>query len=110
METLLELLRPIVALAGGLSIGCTFGLIQNAARRRLERKYSGDRLGSGWAIMPGSMTRVAMLLALLGLIQAVCPMFFVDGVQWWVSAGVAFGYGAQLFTELRTRRAALAGA
>lgn len=110
METLFELLRPIVALAGGLTIGCTFGLIQNAARRRLERKYAGDRLKNGWAIMPGSMTRVAIMLALLGLIQVVCPMFFVDGVQWWVSAGVALGYGAQLFTELRARRASLLGA
>jgi hypothetical protein len=55
------------------------------------------------------MSRVALLLLVLALIQAVCPVFFVDGIQWWVSAGVAIGYGAQLFIQLRVRRAGLAG-
>ena len=111
METhFYDIVRAIIALGGGLGIGYGFGLIQAAARRRLERKQNAGRLGSGWAVMPGSMTRVAVLLAALALIQAVCPVVFVDGVQWWVSAGVAIGYGFELFTELRARRAALSGA
>jgi hypothetical protein len=111
METhLFDLVRALVALSGGLVIGYGFGAIQDTARRRYERKQAAGRLTNGWAVMPGSFTRIAMLLIGLALIQAGCPVFFVDGVQWWVSAGVAIGYGAQLFTQLRARRAALTGA
>jgi hypothetical protein len=107
---LLDLVRAIIAVSGGLGIGYGFGLLQAAARSRLERKQAAGRLNSGWSVMPGSMSRVALLLLVLALIQAVCPVFFVDGIQWWVSAGVAVGYGAQLFIQLRIRRAALAEA
>lgn len=88
-------------------VGLGFGLLQAAARRRLERRQNAGRLNNGWAIMPGSMTRVAALLAVLGGVQILCPMLFTDGVQWAVSVGVVLGYGVHLFETLRVRRAAL---
>lgn len=109
METLLiDIARGALALVGGLCVGYGFGLIQAFARRRYERRQAAGQLKSGWAIMPGSFTRIALLLVALALVQAVCPALFVDGVQWWVSAGVALGYGAQLFLQLRAHRATLA--
>jgi hypothetical protein len=106
METpLFTILRTVVALAGGLAIGYGFGLVQAAAQRRNERRAQRGQLRSGWAVMPGSGLRVAYLLVMLAVIQVVCPVFFVDGAQWWVSAGVAGGYGAFLFGQLRERRA-----
>ena len=111
METqLFDLFRSVIALAGGLAIGLGFGLLQAAAKRFNERRQASGKLKSGWAVMPGSMGRVALLLVVLALIQAVCPMFFTDGVEWWVSGGLVLGYGVQLFTELRTRRAMLRAA
>jgi hypothetical protein len=39
----------------------------------------------------------------LVLIQVLCPVLFVNGIQWWVSAGVVLGYGGLLFWQLRQR-------
>jgi hypothetical protein len=54
--------------------------------------------------MPGSGARVAYLLLLLIGIQLICPMLFRDGTQWWVSGGLALGYGWTLLRELRLRQ------
>ena len=105
METhLFDLFRSVLALLGGASIGYGFGLLQATAQRRYERNQQAGQLGNGWAVVPGSMRRVAYLLVVLALIQVLCPVLFVDGIQWWVSGGVVGGYGAQLFTQLRLRR------
>ena len=53
--------------------------------------------------MPGSGARVAYLLIALALVQFLCPLLFVDGTQWWVSAGVIAGYGWLLYRQLRQR-------
>jgi hypothetical protein len=45
------------------------------------------------------------LLVALVLVQIVCPLFFHDNTRWWVSAGVALGYGLTLFWQLRNRLA-----
>jgi len=55
--------------------------------------------------MPGSGLRGAFLLIALVIIQVICPLLFAQGVQWWVSGGLAAGYGWSLFQQLRRRRA-----
>jgi len=88
--------------AGGL-IGVSFGMIQDAAFRRHQRLQNLGELKTGLGTTPGSFRRVAYLLIALALIQLVCPLLFKDGVQWWVSGGVAAGYGGMLYMQLRQR-------
>jgi hypothetical protein len=106
MQTFIEILRPALALIVGAAIGYSFGLIQNAAQRRHQKKEQSGQFTSGWSVMPGSGVRVAYLLITLALIQFVCPILFADTTQWWVSAGVLGGYGWVLFQQIRQRRAA----
>jgi hypothetical protein len=94
----------VVAVIAGGAIGYCFGLIQNLALRRNERRQQRGDLNTGWAVMPGSMSRVAYLLIVLVAIQILCPLLFKEGTQWWVSAGVVLGYGYVLFRRLVQRR------
>ena len=94
----------VVAVIAGGAIGYCFGLIQNLALRRNERRQQSGDLNTGWAVMPGSMSRVAYLLIVLVAIQILCPLLFKEGTQWWVSAGVVLGYGYVLFRRLVQRR------
>jgi hypothetical protein len=89
-------------LVGGL-IGAAFGAVQNAASLRNEKKQEKGILRSGWAIMPGSMTRVAFLMIALVLVQIGIPMLFTGEIQWIVSAGVVIGYGWKQYLQLRRR-------
>jgi hypothetical protein len=95
----------LLAVAAGGAIGYGFGIIQNHALRRNERRQQSGALTNGWAVMPGSMTRVAYLLIVLVAIQIVCPLLFKDGTQWWVSGGLVMGYGYVLFRRLMQRKA-----
>jgi hypothetical protein len=96
-----EPVKAILGLIVGALIGCAFGLIQNLALRRNEKRRDSGALKTGWAVMPGSFTRVAYLMVALLVIQLVCPLLFSDGTQWWVSGGVCLGYGALLFSRLK---------
>lgn len=98
--TLTDILRCLAGLVAGGLIGVGFGLLQSAALRRNHRLEQTGQLKSGWAVMPGSMRRVAYLMIALALVQILCPMLFVNGTQWWVSAGVVIGYGAMLARQL----------
>src|SRR6266481_4252121 len=100
---LTQMFASIAALIGGGMISIGFGMIQDAARRRNEKRQETGELKSGWAVMPGSGVRVAYLLIALVLIQLICPLLFRDGTQWWVSGGVVGGYGFMLFWQLRQR-------
>lgn len=106
MQIVNQILPPATALVAGLSIGYAFGLIQDAAARRNQQRQESGRLQSGWSLMPGSMTRVAMLLLALALVQLACPLLFTHYSQWCVSGGVMAGYGAVLWQQLRKRMAA----
>src|SRR5258707_2575544 len=97
------MIQAVAGLIVGLMIGLGFGMVQDAARRRNERRQQAGKLNSGWAVMPGSGARVAYLLILLVLIQLLCPLWFVNGTQWWVTGGVVAGYGVMLFLQLRQR-------
>jgi hypothetical protein len=101
-----HVLASVVALTAGTMIGYSFGLIQKAAARRNQHLHASGHLQSGWAVMPGSMRRVAYLLVALAGVQLICPLLFTGGYQWWVSGGVVVGYGSILLQELRRRRAA----
>jgi len=94
----------VMAVVAGGAIGYFFGIIQKLALRRNERRQQTGELNTGWAVMPGSMTRVAYLLIVLVAIQILCPLLFKDGTQWWVSGGVVLGYGYVLFRRLVQRR------
>ena len=98
-----EILRTIVGLGAGSLIGYAFGLLQNAALRHHQRLEENGKLKSAWSLMPGSGARVAYLLAALAVVQLICPLIFVGGTQWVVSAGVVFGYGWMLLIQLRLR-------
>jgi hypothetical protein len=99
----IHLLRSLAGLIAGGVIGVGFGMVQDAAWRRNQRLQQAGDLKSGWAVMPGSMRRVAYLLVALLAVQIFCPLLFTGGVQWWVSGGVLAGYGAMLFRQLRLR-------
>jgi hypothetical protein len=105
METsLFTFVRIVLSLGGGAAIGYGFGLIQAAAQRRNDRRQQSGELKNPWSVMPGSGLRVACLLLALVAIQVICPVFFADGTQWWISAGLAAGYGCLLFKQLQARR------
>ncbi len=89
-------------IVGGL-IGLAFGAIQNFALHRNEKRQTEGHLKSGWMVMPGSMTRVAFLMAALVLVQIGMPMLFDGLSQWMVSAGVVLGYGWMLYIEYRRK-------
>ena len=102
-----EIFRCVAALVVGGLIGYAFGTIQQIALRRNEKRQQSGQLNTGWAVMPGSGRRVAYLLIALVLVQLICPLFFVNGSQWWVSAGVVLAYGITLYRQLRQRQANL---
>jgi hypothetical protein len=97
------MIQSLTGLVLGLMIGVGFGMVQDTARRRNEKRQQTGDLKTPWMVMPGSGVRVAYLLVALVVIQIVCPLLFRDGVQWWVSGGVAGGYGLMLFLRLRER-------
>jgi hypothetical protein len=102
-----EFLNPAFSLSLGATIGFAFGNLQNAAQKRHEQRQSQtDKLNNGWTNVPGSMTRVALLLGSLGVAQLLLPALFTGGNQWSVSAGVIAGYAVPLWTRFRERRAA----
>ncbi len=105
MET--QFVNFVLSVAGlifGGAIGFGFGKIQNAAAFRNAKRQEGGGLKNGWAIMPGSMSRVAFLLIALALVQVLVPVLFTGNVQWLVSAGVVIGYGWTLYQKLRHRK------
>ena len=100
---LIDIFRTLTGLAAGGIIGYAFGLLQQAALRQHEQLERGGKLKNAWSLMPGAGARVAYLLVALALVQFICPLLFVDGTQWVVSGGVAFGYGIMLYRKLRQR-------
>lgn len=104
-----EIARVTLAVAAGGLIGYAFGLLQAVARRRHEEQERTGALKSGWSLMPGAGARVAYFLVALVLVQFICPLLFANGTQWFVSGGVAVGYGWTLYRELRRRIAAARG-
>src|SRR5260221_7097183 len=99
----LDVVRPVIGLIAGGVIGLGFGAVQDIALRRNQKLQQSGNLNNGWAVMPGSMRRVAYLMITLVLVQIVCPLLFEGSTQWWVSAGVAVGYGGMLLRQLRQR-------
>jgi len=98
------ILIPIGATILGGIIGFAFGALQkNALLRHTKRQEEGN-MGSGWAMMPGSTGRVAVLLVTLAVVQAALPMFFEGrGTPWLVSAGIVIGYGLASLHRIRQR-------
>ncbi len=95
--------ESIAALCAGIVIGLGFGLVQDAARRRNEKRFQSGLMSSDWAVMAGSGMRIALLMIALIVIQVVCPLLFRPGTQWWVSGGVVAGYAFALYKQLRER-------
>lgn len=98
---LIQILSGVAGLVAGSLIGLGFGAIQEAAARRYHRMQNAGSLTSGWALIPGSMSRTAYLLLALAGVQLICPLLFSNGCQWWVSGGVVAGYGWSLWRKLR---------
>jgi hypothetical protein len=100
-------LRLILALSLGALLGYGFGLVQLRALRRYEKRQAAGKLKYQIGMIPGSLTRVAMLLIVLALIQVPCQMLFSDGsTPWWVSGGVVLGYAYLIRQHLQERRKA----
>lgn len=100
---LIDVARGSLALGAGGMIGYAFGLLQRAALLRNELRERRGEIKNGWSLMPGAGARVAYLLLALALVQFLCPLLFVEGTQWVVSAGVVLGYGVVLVHQLRRR-------
>jgi hypothetical protein len=64
---LLDILRSAAALVAGGLIGLSFGWLQDLALRRHQKREQSGNFNNGWAVMPGSMRRVAYLLVALAL-------------------------------------------
>jgi hypothetical protein len=103
--TLINALTITGAILAGTVIGLSFGAVQEAAARKNQERLSTGQLNSGWAVVPGSMRRTGYFLMILAGIQVLCPLLFTNGVQWWVSGGVAMGYGSTLYRQMRRRMA-----
>jgi hypothetical protein len=99
------LILPLAAALGGGLIGAAFGIIQENARRKYQSSEDRGTFKSGWSVTPGSLRRVAYLLAILALLQLGAPVFFSSGplTMWCLSGGIALGYGATLLRLLRQR-------
>jgi uncharacterized BrkB/YihY/UPF0761 family membrane protein len=100
-----DIIIMAVALLIGGAVGLLFGYIQNAAIKRNQEIQAKGKINSSFSFMPGSMTRVAMLLILLVIIQLTCPIFFKSNIQWFVSGGVVLGYGWTLLKKLHNNTA-----
>ena len=100
---LLNGLIPVAALIIGAVIGYLFGAIQNTALIRNKKRNENGELKSAWFVMPGSFSRVAVLLVVLVVVQAGLPMFFHGNIQWLVSAGLILGYGWTMLKRIRNR-------
>jgi len=101
---IINIIRALLALAVGGAVGVIFGMLQNLVLRRNEQSQQTGSLNNGWAVMPGSMRRVACLLVALVLVQIFCPLLFQDGSRWFVSIGAALGYGGMLLRRLWQRK------
>jgi uncharacterized BrkB/YihY/UPF0761 family membrane protein len=89
--------------AGGI-VGVAFGVIQLAAQRKYELRQRRGKSTSGWIVVPGSFTRVAFLMIALVIVQVFLPSFFLNNMQWMVSAGVILGYGWILFQQVHRQK------
>lgn len=98
-----SLVSLIAIIVGGV-IGLLFGTIQNAALAQNKKRQESGRLKNGWMIMPGSFSRIAILLIALVVVQVACPIFFEGNIQWLVSVGVILGYAWTLLKQLRQQR------
>ncbi len=103
MNNSIELLLALIAVAAGLGIGLLFGTIQNLALQKNKKRYEQGNLKTGWVIMPGSFSRIAVLLVVLALIQVGCPFLFKGNIQWLISAGILIGYGLTFVKQLKQR-------
>lgn len=102
-NVLISLIAVTGALTTGGAIGFLFGVAQNYALTRNKKMKDEGMLRTGWAIMPGSMSRIAFLLFVLAAVQLFCPMFFQGDIQWLVSVGLLLGYGASFVRRLHQR-------
>ncbi len=99
----LIILLTVAAIILGGAIGFLFGTIQNAALLRNKKRQENGSLKNGWSIMPGSFSRIALLLIVLIIIQVTIPMLFQGNIQWIVSLGVLLGYGLTFVKQLKQR-------
>jgi hypothetical protein len=93
----------LIGLIAGGGVGAAFAFLQQAALRRHQRQEQQGEFTSGWSLMPGAGGRIALLLLALVAIQVLCPMLFVDGLEWGVSGGVVLGYSWVLYCHLHPR-------
>lgn len=98
------ILFAIIGLLVGGAIGYGFGAAQRSALRKHVKMQNVGQLSSGWLVVPGSMTRVALLLAVLVGVQVVLPFLFQGpDLSWLVTGGTVVGYGWAIFRTAKTR-------
>jgi len=80
----------------GVLIGGAFAWLQMQALRRNELLEKRQALPTLLKQLPGSGGRIAFLLIALVLVQVVAP----NADKWWLSGGLAVGYGAPFLYRL----------
>ncbi len=83
----------------GSIIGGALRWWQEAGLRRQEEHRLAAKPEERGAANLGQEMRIASLLVILVVTQLTCPMFFRDGMEWWVSGSLVAGYGGVVFHQ-----------
>ncbi len=99
---MVSLVLGFVAVVIGGAIGYGFGSVQRIALRKHKKMQDVGKLSSGWLLIPGSMTRVALLIVVLVVVQLLLPFLFKDSnIPWFMSGGTVIGYGWTLLRAMK---------
>jgi hypothetical protein len=97
----MNVIYAIAAVMAGALVGGAFARLQLAALRRHQARLDQGRSINALLSVPGSFSRVALVLIALVLMQIVFPALFPGINKWCVSAGVVLSYGWMLAQRLR---------
>jgi hypothetical protein len=92
----------VLGIVLGVLIGGSYALLQiRALRRHEERMKQSGQSPSVAGMVPGSMIRVALLLASLVLVQVGCQQFGWNVSLTWLMVSLVMAYSIPFFWRLK---------